>query len=73
MRFLDIPLKELLNHPEKYMNSATELYVICRLGNDSQIAAEALRHTGGGELIVRDVIGGLRAWSNTVDPGFPIY
>ncbi|PPQ96256.1 hypothetical protein CVT26_005583 [Gymnopilus dilepis] len=69
----NIPLKELLKHPEKYMNSATELYVICRLGNDSQIAAEALRHTGGGELTVRDVIGGLRAWSNTVDPGFPIY
>ena len=51
-----------------------ETYVICRLGNDSQIAADALRSTNacrGG--VVKDLIGGLRAWSRDVDPHFPVY
>ncbi|KAF8899873.1 hypothetical protein CPB84DRAFT_1680840 [Gymnopilus junonius] len=69
----NVPLKELLSQPEKYIpSSATDLYVICRLGNDSQIAAEALRRMGRGAC-VKDVIGGLRAWSTVVDSNFPIY
>jgi adenylyltransferase and sulfurtransferase len=42
------------------------------LGNDSQIAADALRGLSSGTGIV-DLIGGLRAWIKHVDPNFPLY
>jgi len=72
--FVDIPLQGLLLEPDKYLPASSELdtYVICRLGNDSQIAAESLRQVEGAG-IVKDVIGGLKAWSKQVDPHFPQY
>jgi len=70
----NIPLKELISQPEKYLSAEPhkDFYLICRLGNDSQIAAQALRSVDG-DRIIKDVIGGLRAWSNQVDPNFPVY
>jgi len=70
----NIPLKDLLLHPERHIPSdpAHHLYVVCRLGNDSQIAAEALRRIAG-NTVIKDMIGGLRAWSTNVDPNFPLY
>jgi len=53
-------------------SSNDSLYIVCRLGNDSQTAAESLRRASG-DLIIKDVIGGLRAWSSQVDPEFPVY
>ncbi|GBE88449.1 Adenylyltransferase and sulfurtransferase uba4 [Sparassis crispa] len=57
-------------------NSATapndEVYFVCRLGNDSQLAAEALRNAGA-TGVVKDLVGGLRAWSRDVDSNFPVY
>jgi len=53
-------------------SSELDTYIICRLGNDSQIAAESLRQVKGG-VIVKDVIGGLKAWSKQVDPHLPQY
>jgi rhodanese-related sulfurtransferase len=61
-----------------------EIYLVCRRGNDSLISAQALRRAldeeqgkmrSGGETgcKVMDVRGGVRAWSLTVDPGFPMY
>lgn len=52
--------------------SMTPVFVVCRLGNDSQIAAQALREVVP-TLDIRDIIGGLQAWSRDVDPEFPIY
>ena len=49
-----------------------EVYVVCRLGNDSQLAVDALRGAGA-KGVVQDLIGGLRAWSRDVDPKFPVY
>ncbi|KAF9533718.1 hypothetical protein CPB83DRAFT_844426 [Crepidotus variabilis] len=70
----NIPLKALLEDPKKCIDSGTEpVYVVCRLGNDSQIAAKALRSQIEGEITVKDVIGGLQAWSKEIDPSFPIY
>lgn len=49
------------------------VYFICRHGNDSQLAVRKLKTTPGYEGVVRDVKGGLTAWSKEVDLGFPEY
>jgi len=48
-----------------------KVYVICRLGNDSQHAVNILKNCLEGE--VKDIIGGLYKWSLDVDQEFPIY
>jgi adenylyltransferase and sulfurtransferase len=79
---LDVPLDELVANPGKFLpkNQAVETYILCRLGNDSQIAAEALRGLDrknnpnkDSEMVIKDVIGGLKAWTKEVDPEFPEY
>jgi adenylyltransferase/sulfurtransferase len=50
--------------------------VVCRRGNDSQLAVDILnKHLNKKEDLkcIKDVIGGLQAWANTVDPTFPSY
>ncbi|KZT02878.1 uncharacterized protein LAESUDRAFT_729634 [Laetiporus sulphureus 93-53] len=49
-----------------------ETYVICRLGNDSRIAVDALR-SAGTTGTVKDLVGRLRAWAMEVDEAFPVY
>lgn len=69
-----MPLAELVAKPDVYLPrvKAMPTYIICRLGNDSQIAAEALRSIRP-DGHIQDIIGGLRAWSKNIDPNFPIY
>ncbi|KAJ7090203.1 molybdenum cofactor synthesis 3 [Mycena belliarum] len=67
---INVPLNELTANPHAYVAKG-ETFVVCRLGNDSQIAASSLRDAKKGRI--RDVIGGLRAWTQHVDPAFPIY
>ncbi|KAJ7632268.1 hypothetical protein FB45DRAFT_912013 [Roridomyces roridus] len=72
--FTNVPLNELTANPSAHLSSNKDVYFICRLGNDSQIAASCLRDArqdSGG--VVKDVIGGLRAWTRHVDPDFPVY
>ncbi|KAH0491073.1 hypothetical protein TgHK011_002516 [Trichoderma gracile] len=50
------------------------IYVVCRVGNDSQIAARKLKDWGvdrDGERFIGDVFGGLKAWKDGVDPSLP--
>ena len=72
----DIPLAEILSSPER-LPTASEVIFLCRRGNDSLLAASRLRTSLDERSIpgveVRDVVGGLAAWSKDVDPGFPIY
>ncbi|KAJ7756794.1 hypothetical protein DFH07DRAFT_742478 [Mycena maculata] len=71
---INIPLNELTADPNAYLFPKRETYVVCRLGNDSQIAASSLRDARKEEdIVVKDVIGGLRAWTRHVDPTFPVY
>ena len=70
----DVPLQEIVANPVDYVSSEFETYVVCRLGNDSQIAAEALRGARqDSAIVIKDLVGGLRAWSRDVDPEFPLY
>ncbi|RIA88638.1 molybdenum cofactor synthesis protein 3 [Glomus cerebriforme] len=72
---INIPLKDLPSKIEEVKKSLeapnTPVYVICRLGNDSQHAVNILKNYLKGE--VKDIIGGLYKWSLDVDPDFPIY
>lgn len=50
------------------------VYVVCRVGNDSQIATAKLKELGldrDGERFVGDISGGLRAWKKAVDESLP--
>lgn len=52
------------------------VYVICKLGNDSQKAVQVLEKMSGSEvdtITVKDISGGLMAWATTIDPTFPQY
>jgi len=47
---------------------------VCRLGNDSQLAVKRLKSRLHGEgFDVKDIMGGLNAWSTQIDPEFPTY
>ncbi|KAJ9305726.1 hypothetical protein DTO217A2_4796 [Paecilomyces variotii] len=52
------------------------IYVVCRQGNDSQVAVKRLKELGldrEGSRFIGDIRGGLRAWRDEVDPEFPDY
>uniref|UniRef100_A0A158Q8X8 Rhodanese domain-containing protein n=1 Tax=Elaeophora elaphi TaxID=1147741 RepID=A0A158Q8X8_9BILA len=50
------------------------VYVICRRGEDSQIAVQYLRKKFADYSIsIKDIDGGYEKWSNVVDKDFPIY
>ena len=73
----DVPIKELLANPSAHTSQGpdsneNEIYVVCRLGNDSQLAVNALREAGVNGTI-KDLIGGLREWSREIDQSFPAY
>ncbi|TFK70371.1 hypothetical protein BDN72DRAFT_766562 [Pluteus cervinus] len=77
---INVPLGELTANPSTYLpeDDKIETFIVCRLGNDSQIAAETLRSLdkdspGTNKRTIKDVIGGLRAWSKDVDENFPVY
>ncbi|KAK8846792.1 hypothetical protein IAR55_005880 [Kwoniella newhampshirensis] len=75
----NIPLPDILKNPSS-LPRASETIFICRKGNDSQLAVEALRRelsraesSDDQKSRVRDVRGGLLAWNREVDQHFPIY
>lgn len=54
---------------------SAQVFVVCRRGNDSQLAVHHLRplFQGRGLDPPRDIMGGLHAWTHNIDPEFPIY
>ena len=52
------------------------VYVVCRRGNNSQLAVERMRNllpSAEWPVVIKDIQGGLQAWSTQVDPDFPMY
>lgn len=50
------------------------IYVVCRVGNDSQLVAKQLKDLGlgrDGERFIGDIKGGMRAWKQEVDDTLP--
>lgn len=60
-------------NPAEHLRGEKTYVAVCRLGNDSQIAVDALRSVTGDKSDIKDLVGGLVAWSKTVDNSFPIY
>ncbi|KAK5116894.1 hypothetical protein LTR62_006615 [Meristemomyces frigidus] len=50
-----------------------ERFVVCRLGNDSQLVVRAVREWLGSAVRVREIEGGFRAWREGVDRSWPKY
>lgn len=70
---INVPLQDIVANPADHL-SAPETYVVCRLGINSQIAADALRDVRSDPtFVIKDVVGGLRSWSHDINPNFPIY
>ncbi|CAN9118819.1 unnamed protein product [Alternaria alternata] len=56
--------------------SEKPIFVVCRLGNDSQVTVKKMKQLGldaGGKRYIGDIKGGLEAWRSTVDTDFPDY
>ncbi|KAI7870634.1 hypothetical protein BDF14DRAFT_1879225 [Spinellus fusiger] len=61
----------VLERMKKDQLSADQVFIVCRLGNDSQLAVRQLE--AAGIKGTRDLIGGLYQWTHKVDATFPIY
>eukprot|EP00250_Pteridium_aquilinum_P035053 c8531_g1_i1 orf=92-1465(+) len=70
---LNIPLAVLKDRlPEvEAASQNSRVIVVCRRGNDSQLAVKLLRDNGNPDVV--DIIGGLQSWAEDVDPLFPTY
>ncbi|XP_062121124.1 adenylyltransferase and sulfurtransferase MOCS3 [Drosophila sulfurigaster albostrigata] len=75
---VNVPLAQILDDSYlKQLGSQLDskelpIVVLCRRGNDSQIAVQHMRNRFPDHSI-RDLEGGLHAWSSQVDPSFPTY
>lgn len=82
---INIPIDDFCDEKEKtfelinakignHNEDKTSIYIVCRLGNDSQNAVEILKeHFEERIEKIKDLIGGVTAWANTVDENFPKY
>ena len=88
---INLPFSEISRDPEASLDRLDDatngnpdivngmpLYLICRFGNDSQLAAKKFKGLTRFRADDRydlkgDISGGLRAWRESVDPGFPEY
>lgn len=58
--------------PPDFDKQNDNLYVVCRYGNDSQLATQRFKQELGIKKI-HDIKGGINAWSKKVDPNMPTY
>uniref|UniRef100_A0A3P9JGN4 Adenylyltransferase and sulfurtransferase MOCS3 n=1 Tax=Oryzias latipes TaxID=8090 RepID=A0A3P9JGN4_ORYLA len=71
-------LQEKISQVKQQMagDQQAPVYVVCKLGNDSQKAVQLLEKMSGEEvdgITVKDIAGGLMAWAKMIDPSFPRY
>ncbi|MFH4980101.1 hypothetical protein AB6A40_006810 [Gnathostoma spinigerum] len=69
-------LKKLIGCSKNDSVNSLEVYVICRRGNNSQLAVQQMENLFKNELLsvtFKDIIGGYQSWTETVDSNFPVY
>ncbi|XP_068627238.1 adenylyltransferase and sulfurtransferase MOCS3 [Battus philenor] len=66
---------EKVNELSNIVNDGCQLTFVCRRGNDSQLAAKLVLDliSEDSRGLVKDLVGGLHAWAETVDKNFPVY
>lgn len=83
---INIPISRFMSH-RKDADTASDwvppelpptapIYVVCRVGNDSQLAARKLKDLGfdnDGQRFIGDIQGGIKAWKDAVDPTMPFF
>lgn len=65
-----IPLRKLPERVQE-LDASKEIVVHCKVGERSERAAEFLRSVGFSD--VKNLVGGIRAWAEKVDPTMPRY
>jgi adenylyltransferase and sulfurtransferase len=65
-----IPLKQLKDHIDEIQSWKVPIYVVCKHGNDSQLAVQELEQFG---IESKDIRGGLDEWAVLIDSAFPRY
>ena len=89
---INLPYSEISRDPEASIDTLDDtvrdrnpdradrvsLYLICRYGNDSQLAANTFKdlprfRPRAKYDVAGDIAGGLRAWRQAIDPAFPEY
>lgn len=72
--FSDVDKPDSIERIKKLLNTSQSdtLIVMCRRGNDSQKAVQALKPKLE-NIVIKDIKGGLYAWSDHVDSNFPKY
>jgi adenylyltransferase/sulfurtransferase len=68
-----VPLATIVTDPASHLVGDGSYITVCRLGNDSQLAVEALRSVSDAGHEIRDLTGGLQSWRKDVDAQFPTY
>lgn len=58
-----------IEEKQRSLGEGAAVVVMCRRGNDSQVAAAQLRQRGAHNVL--DLVGGLHAWAESVDPNMP--
>jgi adenylyltransferase/sulfurtransferase len=48
------------------------VFVVCRRGNDSQLAVRELKQKFD-NIEIKDIRGGLHAWARHINTDFPVY
>ncbi|XP_043477673.1 adenylyltransferase and sulfurtransferase MOCS3 [Leptopilina heterotoma] len=67
-------LNIIQNEIDKTDSNTLGVFILCRRGNDSQKAVKILQNKlPDCKLKIKDIIGGLHAWTTEIDQRFPIY
>jgi len=64
---LDIPIADLISEPDQSLSEIPRnipIFVVCRFGNDSQVAVQILERMENGFKEITDIKGGLDAWAD---------
>jgi len=64
---LDIPIADLISEPDQSLSKIPRnipIFVVCRFGNDSQVAVQIIARMENDFKEIRDIKGGLDAWTD---------
>lgn len=71
----DIEKEESIGKIQSLLSEAgsKNLVLLCRRGNDSQVAVQRLKKKLDASIVIKDIKGGLYSWADHIDKSFPKY